>query len=57
VSLFRPLNAGIAFSSMVIGSLLVLATFLLGWSDPDTAPLVVLLGAGSVVALGLLRDR
>jgi Na+/proline symporter len=57
VSLFRPLNAGVAFSSMVIGSLLVLATFLLGWSDPDTAPLVVLLGAGSAVALGVLRDR
>lgn len=57
VSLFRPLNAGVAFSSMVIGSLLVLATFLLGWSDPDTAPLVVLLGAGSVVVLGLLRDH
>ena len=57
VSLFRPLNASVAFLSMVIGSLLVLATFLLGWSDPDTAPLVVLLGAGSVVALGLLRDR
>ncbi len=54
-SLFRPLNAGIAFSSMVIGSLLVMPAFLLGWFDQDTTPLVVLLGAGTVVALGLFR--
>jgi SSS family solute:Na+ symporter len=57
VSLFRPLSSGIAFLSMVIGSVLLVATFALGWTDPDTAPLVVLLGAGSVVALGLLRNR
>jgi len=57
VSLFRPLSSGVAFLSMAIGSLLLVATFALGWSDPDTAPLVVLLGSGSVVALGLFRDR
>lgn len=55
VSLFRSLNAGVAFSSMVIGSLLVMLTFVFDWSDPDTAPLIVLLGAGSIVALGLFR--
>lgn len=55
VSLFRPLNAGVAFSSMVIGSVLVMLTFVFGWSDPDTAPLVVLLGAGTVVTFGLFR--
>ncbi len=55
VSLFRPLAAPVAFSSMLVGSLLVTPAFLFGWSDEDTAPLVVLLGAGAVVIFGLFR--
>ena len=55
VSLFRPLAAPVAFSSMLVGSLLVTPAFLFGWSDQDTAPLVVLLGAGAVVIFGLFR--
>lgn len=56
VSLFRPLAAPVAFSSMLVGSLLVTPAFLFGWFDEDTTPLVVLLGAGSVVIFGLLRS-
>ena len=55
VSLFRPLAAPVAFSSMLVGSLLVTPAFLFGLSDEDTAPLVVLLGAGAVVIFGLFR--
>ena len=55
VSLFRPLAAGVAFASILFGALLVTPAFLFGWSDQDTAPLVVLLGSGAVVILGLFR--
>ncbi len=55
VSLFRPLAAPVAFSSMVVGSLLVTPAFLFGWTDEDTTPIVVLLGAAAVVIVGLFR--
>ncbi len=54
-SLFRPLAPGVAFASILVGSLLVAPAFLFGWSDQDTAPLFVLLGSGVVVSLGLFR--
>ena len=55
VSLFRPLAPNAAFASMLIGCLLVTPSFLFGWSDEDTAPLLVLLGSGAVVLIGLFR--
>jgi len=56
VSLFRPVAPGVAFWSILTGTLLVTPPFLFGWTDQDTAPLIVLLGSGVVVALGFGRS-
>ena len=55
VSLFRPLTPGVAFASILTGTLLVMPAFLFGWSDQDTAPLIVLMGSGAVIVLGMFR--
>lgn len=57
VSLFWPVQASTAFSSMLVGSLLLTLGLLLGWSSPDGAPLLVLLGACTVVLFGAVRRR
>ena len=57
VSLFRPLPAGIAFGSMLLASLLVVPSFVLGWADEDTAPVLVLAVSVTVVLAGLARSR
>ena len=57
VSLFWPVQASTAFSSMLVGSLLLTLGLLLGRSSPDGAPLLVLLGACTVVLFGAVRRR
>ena len=56
-SLFMPVAPQVAFVSMLIGGLLLAPAFLLGWSSPDTTPLLVLLGASTTVLLGTVRLR
>ena len=57
VSLFWPLAPQVAFASMLIGCVLLAPAFLLGWSSPDTAPLLVLVGASAAILLGPVRYR
>lgn len=57
VSLIRPVAPQVAFASILIGSLLLAPSFLLGWVSLDTAPLLVLLGASAAILLGSVRFR
>jgi len=57
VSLFRPVHPTTAFSSMLVGGLLLVLGLLLGWSSPDSAPLLVLFGASTVVLFGVVGGR
>lgn len=57
VSLFRPLSAGIGFSSMLLGSLLVALAFVFKWADEDTAPVLVLIASAAFVLSALAGAR
>jgi len=57
VSLFWTVQPTTAFFSMLVGSLLLALGLLLGWSSPDSAPLLVLLGASTIVLFGTVRRR
>ena len=57
VSLFWTVQPTTAFVSMLVGSSLLALSLLLGWSSPDSAPLLVLLGASTVVLFGTVRRR
>ena len=56
-SLFWPVQPTTAFLSMLVGGVLLGLGLLLGWSSPDSAPLLVLFGASTVVLVRSVHIR